>query len=119
MKKPSPSHHQSITVCIFCQKCKVNDDAIGGGEQGLAAVTIAMNSRKEFRSTKDMEVLLLDRVDEALGRSNAAILWHRTCYGQYTEKNEVEHLKKAHQGRSTRSTNCKNSDVDDKRKPVV
>ena len=84
LKKSSPSNYN---LCIFCQKRKVNDDVREGGEQGLATVRTAMNSRKEFRSTKNIDVL--DRVDEALGRSNVRILWHRTCYAQYTDKNKV------------------------------
>ena len=72
-----------------------------------------MNSWKEFGSTKDIDVL--DRVDEALGKSNVRILWHRTSYAQYTDKKRIEPLKKAHQGRNTRSANCKSSYVDDKK----
>ena len=61
-----------------------SSDVKEGGEQGLATVRTATNSGKEFGSTKDIDVL--NRVDEALGKSNERILLHRTCYAQYTDK---------------------------------
>ena len=78
LKKSSPVNY---SLCIFCQKRKVNDDVREGGVQGLATVRTVTNSRKEFGSTKDIHVL--DRVNEALGKPNVRILWHRTWYAQY------------------------------------
>ena len=113
LKKSSPII-DNYNLCIFCQKRQVNDDVREGGEKGIATVRTATNSRKEFGS-----IDVLDRVDEAIGKSNVKILWHRTYYAQYTDKNKIECLRKSNQGRSTRSANWKSSNVDDKKKKQV
>ena len=45
LKKSTPINY---SLCIFCQKRKVNDDVREGGEQGLSTVRTATNSRKKF-----------------------------------------------------------------------
>ena len=77
------------SLCIFCKTHQASVPLSQATDHGLAIVRNAADSRKKLRDTKNIDVI--DRLENVFGSDiPKTLLWHRNCYGQFTDKNKIE-----------------------------
>jgi len=80
------------SLCIFCQTYQASVPLSQATDHGLAIVRNAADSRKKLRDTKNIDVI--DRLENVFGSDMPkTLLWHRKCYGQFTDKPKPVHSK--------------------------
>jgi len=89
LKRPLPV---DFSLCIFCQTHQASVPLINTTDHGLAVVRNAADSRKKLRDTKNVDVI--DRLENVFSSDvPKTLVWHRKCYGQFTDKNKIERLR--------------------------
>ena len=81
-------------LCIFCQTQNAKANLSNSAEHGITTVKEAARARHKFRDSKNIDVIY--RVENALNSDMViSLVWHRTCYAHFTDKNKTGRLHKA------------------------
>lgn len=110
LKRPAPV---DLHVCIICQETK-HDVLFDATSQGLTSVNVATTARRKicdirYRDTIErLEFVFRDDPEPRL-------VWHKSCYADYTHKGKIERLQK----RCEASAFASKSDVPQTRHPSL
>ncbi len=80
------------TLCIICLYERKSDNPRESTVHGREKIRDAASSRKKLRDTEYRETIV--RLEHALGSDPESMIWHKSCYAQFTDKSKIDRLRK-------------------------
>ena len=81
-----------FSLCIFCQNSKTRGDVFDASVQGFETLRQANRLRRNMHDSKNIDII--DRLDNLFASDQTEqVLWHKSCYSTFTDKNKLERLR--------------------------